>query len=97
MNDMERDLRDQGLQVIAINLDEVPEDADAFLAKNPAKFIVADDANEQCARSFDVKAMPSSYLIDRNGVIRHVHLGFRQGEGKELRDLAEHLLAENPQ
>ena len=44
--------------------------------------------------NFDVKAMPASYLIDRNGVIRHVHLGFRPGEAKELKILAEQLLAE---
>ncbi|MGJ0492383.1 TlpA family protein disulfide reductase [Methylobacter sp.] len=96
LNELEQDLKEQGLQVIAINLDESSEDAQAFLAKTPAQFIVATDSNEQCARSFDVKAMPSSYLIDRNGVIRHVQLGFRQGEAKELRTLAEQLLTENP-
>jgi len=96
MNELEQDLKEQGLQVVAINLDESSEDAKAFLAKSPTQFLVAADSNEQCARSFDVKAMPSSYLIDRNGVIRHVQLGFRPGEAKELRTLAEQLLAENP-
>jgi peroxiredoxin len=96
MNDLDRDLKDSGLQVIGINLDQAPEDAKTFLAQYPANFTVAADANEKCAKSFDVKAMPSSYLIDRNGVIRHVHLGFRPGEAKELRVLAEQLLAEKP-
>ncbi|PZN82628.1 MAG: redoxin [Candidatus Methylumidiphilus alinenensis] len=96
LNEMNRDLKDKGLQVIGINLDEVPEDAKAFLAKHPASFTVVADANQQCAKDFDVKAMPSSYLIDRNGVIRYVHLGFRPGEAKEFRALAEQLLAENP-
>ena len=58
---------------------------------------MAADANERCAKSFGVQAMPSSYLIDRNGVIRHVHLGFRDGEAEELRTLAEQLLAERPE
>lgn len=96
LNELEQDLKGQGLQVIAINLDESAEDAQAFLAKTPAQFIVAADSNEQCARNFDVKAMPSSYLIDRNGVIRHVQLGFRPGEAKALRALAEQLLTESP-
>ena len=96
LNEMNRDLKDKGLQVIGINLDEVPEDAKAFLAKHPASFTVMADANQQCAKDFDVKAMPSSYLVDRNGVIRYVHLGFRPGEAKEFRALAEQLLAENP-
>lgn len=97
LNELEQDLKDQGLQVIAVNLDEETQDAKAFLDKAPAQFIVASDSNEQCARSFDVKAMPSSYLIDRNGVIRHIHLGFRQGDAKDLRALAEQLLAESPE
>jgi peroxiredoxin len=96
LNDLDRDLKDSGLQVIGVNLDQVPEDAKTFLAKYPANFTVVADANEKCAKDFAVKAMPSSYLVDRNGVIRHVHLGFRDGEAKELRVLAEQLLAEKP-
>jgi peroxiredoxin len=96
MNDLDRDLKDKGLQILGVNLDQVPEDAKTFLAKYPANFTVVSDADEKCARDFDVKAMPSSYLVDRNGVIRHVHLGFRQGEAKELRVIAEQLLEEKP-
>ena len=96
MNALEHDLKDKGLQVIGVNLDQAPEDAKTFLAKYPANFTVAADANEKCAKDFDVKAMPSTYLIDRNGIIRHIHLGFRAGEAEELRVLAEQLLAEKP-
>ena len=96
MNDLDRDLKASGLRVIGVNLDQSPEDAKTFLAKYPANFTVAADANEKCAKEFDVKAMPSSYLIDRNGIIRHVHLGFRPGEAEEVRVLAEQLLAEKP-
>lgn len=97
MNELDRDLKDSGLQVIAINLDQTHEDAKTFLAKYPANFTVAADENEKCARDFDVKAMPSSYLIDRNGVIRHIHLGFREGAAEELRLVAGQLLAEKPE
>jgi len=97
LNELNRDLKDRGLQVIAVNLDEVPEDVKAFLAQHPADFTVVTDASQQCAKDFDVKAMPSSYLIDRNGVIRHVHLGFRPEEAKDFRALTEQLLAESPE
>ena len=96
LNELDRDLKNSGLQVIGVNMDQASEDAKAFLAKYPAHFTVAADTNETCAKGFDVQAMPSSYLIDRNGVIRHIHLGFRDGEAKELRVLAEQLLAEKP-
>jgi peroxiredoxin len=96
LNKLQQELKDQGLQVIGVNLDEAPEDAQTFLAKFPAEFTVASDANQQCAKDFDVKAMPSSYLIDRKGVIRHVHYGFKPEEAKEFRRLAEQMLADSP-
>jgi peroxiredoxin len=96
MNELHHELNDKGLQVVGVNLDEVAEDAQAFLAQHPAHFAVATDANQQCAKDFAVKAMPSSYLIDRNGVVRHVHYGFRPDEAKAFKLEAEQLLAENP-
>ena len=96
LNELDRDLKTKGLQVIGVNLDEVSEDAKDFLTKYPANFIVASDAAQQCAKDFGVKAMPSSYLVDRKGIIRYVHLGFRPDEAKEFRALAEQLLAEKP-
>ena len=94
MNELSRDLKDKGLQVIGVNLDEASADAQNFLVKYPANFVIAADTNEQCAKDFGVQAMPSTYLVDRNGTVRHVHLGFRPGEAKELRVLVEQLLAE---
>jgi thiol-disulfide isomerase/thioredoxin len=95
LNEMYTKLKDQGLQIVGINLDENPDDAKGFLAKYPASFTVTTDTQEQCAKSFDVKAMPSSYIIDKKGIIRKVHLGFRAGEAEELRLLVEQLLTEN--
>ncbi|MEQ1557596.1 MAG: TlpA disulfide reductase family protein [Methyloglobulus sp.] len=94
LNEMSEQLKGQGLQVVGVNLDENPDEAKAFLAKYPASFTVAADVSKQCAKDFGVKAMPSSYIIDRKGVVHHVHLGFRPGEAKELRVMVEKLLAE---
>ncbi len=96
LNTLHRELQDQGLHVLGINLDEKPDDAKSFLVKHPASFAVALDAGGRCPRDFGVQAMPSSYLVDRKGIIRHVHLGFRRGEAEKLRGLVEQLLAEGP-
>ena len=65
-----------------------------FLKNSPASFTIVVDVDQQCAKAFDVKAMPSTYLIDRKGIIRHIHLGFRSHELKELNSALENLLAE---
>jgi thiol-disulfide isomerase/thioredoxin len=96
MNDLYRDLKDRGLEVLGINLDENSEDAKKFLERYTPNFTVAFDTDQQCAKDFEVKAMPSSYLVDRNGIIRHLHLGFRPGEAEQFRVLVEQLLAESP-
>jgi thiol-disulfide isomerase/thioredoxin len=94
LNEMYEQLKGQGLQIVGVNLDENPDEAKAFLAKYPASFTVVADVSKQCAKDFGVKAMPSSYIIDRKGVVHHVHLGFRPGEAKELRVMVEKLLSE---
>jgi thiol-disulfide isomerase/thioredoxin len=94
LNEMHEQLSGQGLQIVGVNLDENLDDAKTFLAKYPASFTVAADVSKQCAKDFAVKAMPSSYLIDRKGVVHHVHLGFKPGEAQEIKLLVEKLLSE---
>jgi peroxiredoxin len=93
LNELHQEFKDKGLQIIGINMDENTEDAKDFLAKTPAKFTIVSDASTQCAKDFDVKAMPSSYLIDRKGIVHHIHQGFRSEDIKKLRALVEHLVA----
>ena len=93
LNELHQEFKDKDLQIVGINMDENVEDAKAFLAKTPAQFNIVADTSAQCAKDFDVEAMPSSYLIDRKGVVHHVHQGFRSEDIKELRVLVEDLLA----
>jgi peroxiredoxin len=79
--------------VIGVNVDENRDDAQAFLKKVPVNFTVASDTEGQCPNRFNVQAMPSSYLIDRQGKIRRVQLGFRSGEAEAVRKEVESLLA----
>lgn len=94
MNQLQTEFGEQGLTVLAINLDEEAADAQSFLAGHPASFKVAGGANQECASSFHVEAMPSSYLIDRAGKVRYIHHGFRAGDAELLRGLTASLMAE---
>ncbi len=93
MNTLDHDLRARGLKIVALNMDEHSEDAQRFLGRRPATFAVASGDNASCARAFAVPGMPSTYLIDRNGVVRRVHSGFRRGDAESLRADIETLLA----
>lgn len=95
MNELNRDLRDRGLEIIGISVDETVADAKKFLAKRPGTFSLALDSSGACPRAYDVQAMPSSYFIDRQGKVRYVHVGFKAGDAAEIRAMAEQLLAEH--
>ncbi len=73
-----------GLQVIAVSVDENPDDAREFLQKFPVDYQVALDPAGDCPQKYQVKAMPSTYFIDRQGTIRTVHLGFRDADREDM-------------
>ncbi len=95
LNSLHERYKGQGLHIVGVNLDENLDDAKAFLNNYPANFTVVADVSKQCAKDFAVKAMPSSYVIDRKGIVHHVHLGFKSGESEELKMLVEKLLSES--
>ncbi len=94
LNQLTHEFGDKGLHIVGVNLDEKVDDALAFLGHHPSQFTIANHGGESCAKSFDVQAMPTSYLIDKHGVIRHIHQGFRDGEMEELKIQIAQLLAE---
>ncbi len=95
MNALHAQYQAQGLTVIAVNLDDNPEDVAHFLRRHHADFMVAfDNHHRDCARHFAVQAMPSSYLLDKQGNVRYVHLGFKKNETESVQATLKQLLEE---
>ncbi|MEP7069519.1 MAG: TlpA disulfide reductase family protein [Usitatibacter sp.] len=86
--------RARGFAVVGINKDVSAADAKRFLAKVPVTFTLVSDGGDAAARAFDVKAMPSGYLVDRKGVVRKVHRGFTAETAESLAREIEVLLKE---
>lgn len=95
LNRLNRTYEAQGLSVVGIGMDEKAEDARRFLGLHPATFNIALGDNAPCARGFGVSAMPSSFVLDRNGVVRYAHQGFRLDDAEGLRVVVEKLVAES--
>ena len=79
-------------QIVAVNLDQHEKKALRFLKKNPIGYPSASDPKGQLPGQFGVDTMPTSYLIDGEGVIQYVHRGFTRGDGSRLRDEIRRLL-----
>lgn len=62
--------------VVTVNLDSDSADMERFLAQLPAKFAVFHDAKGTLAERFQLPGMPTSFLIDAKGQVKHRHIGW---------------------
>ncbi|GAB4206168.1 MAG: TlpA disulfide reductase family protein [Tibeticola sp.] len=92
MNQMQNKYGPRGLQILAINLDKKSEDARAFLAENRANFMVAFDPAGTTPKTYAIKGMPTSVLIDADGKVIAVHTGFKAEQSQELERLITNAL-----
>ena len=77
LNAMHEKYADEGLVIVGVNLDMERADAEQFLQEYPARFTIFYDESQHLARQFEVVAMPSSYVIGRNGKVIARHMGFK--------------------
>ena len=94
MNELQQKHGKEGLVVLAVNLDQDRKLAEAFLGKTPAKFRVEYDSAGNVARQFEVQAMPTSLLIDRQGKVRIRHAGFKEKHRQQRERQIVQLLKE---
>ena len=77
MNEMQEKYAQDGLVIIAVNVDREVENATAFLAEYPAKFEVIYDPDAALAKEYKIQVMPSSFVIGRDGATIDQHAGFK--------------------
>ncbi len=82
----------EGFHVVAINVDEIREDALDFLEDFPVSYSILADPEGTISQLYNVVGMPSGYLINRQGKIMHSHIGFRRGDEEVLRRMIRSVL-----
>ena len=80
MQAMQQKYADQGLVIIAVNVDREPAKAAAFLQAHPANFAIRYDPEGRLAKQFNVQGMPSSFVLGRDGKPAAKHQGFFQAK-----------------
>jgi peroxiredoxin len=84
----------QGLQIVGVSEDEV-DDKDkipTFASTYGAKFAIAWDEDKAIARRYKPETMPTTFLIDRKGIVRFAHAGYHDGEEVRIQKEIEDLL-----
>ena len=94
LNSLNDEFADNPVQFLAISVDVVEEDAWDFLARYSVDYPVVIDTEGDIARLFAVDGMPSGYLLDAEGRVREIHIGFKRGDELKLAESIKKMLAE---
>ena len=80
------------LVVLGVSVDEEPGGISDFVRETSVKFPVGWDEGQSVARLYKPEKMPTSYLVDRNGVVQYVHAGFGSSDPQSIEQHVEQLL-----
>ena len=79
LNKLADKYRSSGFTLLGVNVDEDPRNATSAAAKAGVTFPVLLDADKRVVKMYDVATMPTTVLIDRDGRMRYLHRGYREG------------------
>jgi thiol-disulfide isomerase/thioredoxin len=88
------------VRVIAVTLDKALANVNRFLEKNgeaPLSLELLRDPDAEAAKRYAARAMPMSFVVDRAGKVRYVHMGFQPGDEIRWHQEIDALLAEKAQ
>ena len=96
MQDLHAKYASSGLKIVGVSEDEAEdkEKIPDFAGTYGAKFTLGWDEDKSAAHAYEPETMPSSFLIDRSGVVRYAHVGYHDGEEVEIEKEIKELLGQ---
>lgn len=67
--------QERGLVVLAINLGEGSDKVTSFVESYNISFPVLLDTNQEVARGYNIQYIPTTFFIDRDGIIQDMKIG----------------------
>ena len=92
MEKLHRKLKGKDFEMIAVNLQEPALRVKDFLKKYPLTFTILLDSKGKIGPQFRIRAVPTTFILDKNGGIIGRALGSRPWDSKESMALFEHLI-----
>lgn len=81
-----------GLTIVGISEDDEKDGITAFAGSYGAKFPLVWDETKSVAGKWNPGSMPATFIVDRKGVVRFLHRGYREGEEVEIEQQVKSLL-----
>jgi peroxiredoxin len=83
-----------GFTLLGVNVEEDSTAAETWLRDTPVTFPILFDRKNSVSKLYDVTAMPSTVLVDRQGHVRYLHFGYNPGTENEYQDQIRGLVRE---
>jgi cytochrome c biogenesis protein CcmG, thiol:disulfide interchange protein DsbE len=78
--------KSHGFELIAVNIDDEKAGINGFVKNAGAKFPVGWDKGHVLADCWKPAGMPTAYIIDKKGVVRHIHNVWKAGDEKMVEE-----------
>jgi cytochrome c biogenesis protein CcmG, thiol:disulfide interchange protein DsbE len=92
LQDLYAKYKSSGLTVVGISEDDEKDGISAFGGSYGAKFPLVWDESKSVAGKWNPGSMPATFIVDRKGVVRFFHRGYREGEELEIEQQVKSLL-----
>lgn len=83
---------DKDLVIISISLDKSEKTLRSYMKNHPADYIVLTDTKMTSAAMYGVRGFPTTFLISREGVIKHKFPGYRKWSSSSSKSIIDKLI-----
>ncbi len=94
LNDLHNKYEPLGFTVLGVNVEEDAKNARGFLKNFPVDFPVLLDNKNTVSKQYNVIAMPTTVVVDRDGNVRYLHKGYKAGDEQKYRKIVKKLVRE---
>ncbi|HAG94922.1 MAG: redoxin [Pseudomonadales bacterium] len=94
LEQLQQKYRDFGVKVWAVTLDKKRSDAEHYREHKGLDLTMLFDDRFVVSERYDINDLPSSFIVDRDGVIRHLQDGFEPGDVNKFDTILQTLVSE---
>lgn len=92
LNKIYNKYKSKGFVLLGVNIDNSNKLAIKMIKELKINFPVLFDKTQATSEAYDLQAMPSTFIVDKHGVIRFRHFGFKSGYERKYEKDVKSLL-----
>jgi peroxiredoxin len=94
LDDMHKRYNKAGLELFGVNVEKNTADAEKLLRELGTSFPILWDGDSKVSKLYNVNAMPTTIMIDKDGKVRYVNRGYKAGDENKYIEQIRELIRE---